>query len=466
MADTLEWSGASPASMAGADYLDKPEVRDAYLAELVDFLKMETISARGEMAPMLKAADWLMKRLQSLGAETRLLESDGFPIVYGEIKGDSDRSILFYNHYDVQPPEPYEAWDSDPFDPSIRDGYLFARGADDNKGSLMSRIHAVEAVLKERGTLPVTVKFLFEGEEESGSPSLPKAVETYKDLLVSDACIWENARRDDAGKPSAALGNKGMYSFELKVRTTTTDSHSGKANIYPNAIWRLIWAISSLRSADGTILIDGFYDGVPALSEADEDLCRTTPANGEAQARKLGLAELVPGNDDFSVNRALYYTPSFNIQGITGGYTGPGHKTVIPSEAFARFECRLVGDQDPNDIATKIAAQLERNGYGDVEIISKKAGAWPYRTPVDHPFVQLVSRAAQEVYGDPLVLMPSSPGTGPRYVFKYATDMPIVALGVGHANSRAHAPNENIAVEDQLLATKHVASILRQFADI
>jgi acetylornithine deacetylase/succinyl-diaminopimelate desuccinylase-like protein len=446
------------------DYLDRAEVRDSYLNELIEFLRMPTVSARGEMGPMQDAADWLIRRLQSLGAETQLLESAGFPIVYGEIKGDSPRSILFYNHYDVQPPEPYEAWSSDPFEPAIRDGYLFARGSDDNKGSLMSRIHAVEAILRERGSLPVTVKFLFEGEEESGSPSLPATVERYRDLLASDACIWENARRDDAGNPSVALGNKGMHSFELRVRTANTDSHSGKANIYPNAIWRLIWALSSLRSADGAILIDGFYDGVPPLSPADEELCRNTPANGDAQARKLGLTELLSGNDNLSVNRALYYTPSFNIQGITGGYTGPGHKTVIPSEAFARIECRLVGDQDPDDIAAKITRQLEKNGYGDVEIISKKAGAWPYRTAVDHPFVQLVSRAGAEVYGQPIVLMPSSPGTGPRYVFKYRPEMPIVALGVGHANSRAHAPNENIAVEDQFLTTKHVASILRQFA--
>lgn len=447
------------------EYLDWSETRGKYLDELIEFLRMPTVSARGDMEPMKAAADWLVRRLQSLGAQTQILESSGFPIVYGEIKGDSSRSILFYNHYDVQPPEPYEAWNSDPFEPTVRDGYLFARGSDDNKGSLMSRIHAVEAILKERGSLPVTVKFLFEGEEESGSASLPGTVQRYKDLLAADACIWENARRDDAGNPSVALGNKGMYSFEMRVRTANTDSHSGKANIYPNAIWRLIWALSSLRGSDGTILVDGFYDGVPPLSQADEELCRNTPANGEAQARKLGLTELMSGNDNLSVNRALYYTPSFNIQGISGGYTGPGHKTVIPSEAFARIECRLVGNQDPEDIAGKITRQLEKNGYGDVAIISKKAGAWPYRTAVDHPFVQLVSRAGAEVYGRPIVLMPSSPGTGPRYVFKYVPNMPIVALGVGHANSRAHAPNENIAVEDQFLTTKHVASILRHFGD-
>jgi len=458
--------GGSEDRTQAHEYLDQAEVRESYLNELIEFLRMPTVSARGDMEPMRAAADWLIRRLRSLGAETQLLESSGFPIVYGEIKGDSPRSILFYNHYDVQPPEPYEAWSSDPFEPAIRDGYLFARGSDDNKGSLMSRIHAVEAVLKERGSLPVTVKFLFEGEEESGSPSLPGAVQRYQDLLAADACIWENARRDDAGNPSVALGNKGMHSFELRVRTANTDSHSGKANIYPNAIWRLIWALSSLRSSDGTILVEGFYDGVPPLSPADEELCRNTPANGEAQARKLGLTELMSGNDDFSVNRALYYTPSFNIQGISGGYTGPGHKTVIPSEAFARIECRLVGNQDPDDIAAKIALQLKKNGYGDVEIISKKAGAWPYRTAVDDPFVQLVSRTGAEVYGRPIVLMPSSPGTGPRYVFKYVPEMPIVALGVGHANSRAHAPNENIAVEDQFLTTKHVASILRHFGNV
>ena len=446
-------------------YLEQDDVKERNLEELKEFLRFPTISARGDMKPMQDAAEWLIKRLEGLGAKTQLLDSPGFPIVYGEIKGDSDRSILFYNHYDVQPPEPLEAWASDPFEPTIRDGILFARGTDDNKGALMSRIHAVEAVLKDRGSLPVTVKFIIEGEEESGSPSLPIAVDRHRDLLRADACVWENARRDDAGNPTTTLGNKGMYSFELRVRTADLDSHSGKANIYPNAIWRLATALASMRDADGRVAIAGFYESVGELSAAEEAICRNTPANGAAQARKLGLESLLPGNDDYSVNRALFYTPSLNIQGIEGGYTGPGHKTVNPATALARLDCRLVKDQDPDAVAKMIADHLDMHGFDDIEVVSKKAGAWPAYTAPDDPFVKVVAGAAAKVYDKPLVVLPSSPGTGPRFIFKYQKDMPIAALGVGHADSRAHAPNENIAVEDQFLTTKLVAQILVDWAE-
>jgi acetylornithine deacetylase/succinyl-diaminopimelate desuccinylase-like protein len=446
-------------------YLDNEDVRSSYLEELIDLLRMPTISARNDKDVMQQAADWLVRRLQSLGAETRLLDSPGFPVVYGEIKGDSDKSILFYNHYDVQPPEPLNAWTDNPFEPTIRDGLLYARGADDNKGALMSRIHAVEAVLKERGSLPVTVKFLFEGEEESGSASLPVVVERHWDILQADACIWENARKDDAGSPTMTLGNKGMFSFELRAKTASADSHSGKANLYPNAIWRLVSALASMRGVDDKIHIKGFKESVAPMSASDEEICRSTPANGAAQASKLGLDTLLPGNDDYAVNKALFYTPSLNIQGIEGGYTGPGHKTVNPATALARLECRLVKGQDPDAVAEMLRLHLDRNGFSDVELVSQKAGAWPSYTQTDHEFVKVVAAAGQEVYGQPVVILPSSPGTGPRFVFKRNAGMPIVALGVGHANSRAHAPDENIAVADQFLTTKHVAEIIKKFAD-
>lgn len=446
------------------DYLKRDDVREAYLNELIELLKIPTISANGDQAPLREAVDWLVERMEKAGISTRVIETEGFPVIYGEAKGRSDRTVLFYNHYDVQPAEPYELWHSDPFDPTIRDGFLFARGVDDNKGALMSRIHAVESLLKTHGELPVNVKFLIEGEEESGSRNLGPVVDANRELLAADACIWENARRDDAGNPTITLGSKGMYSFELHVKVADADSHSGKANIYPNALWRLTWALSTLKGPDDRVLVPGFYDNVAELGEADEQLCRTTPANGAAQAGKLGLSELLPGNDDTAVNQALFYSPSMNIQGISGGYTGPGHKTVNPASAFARLECRLVRNQDPEDIGAKIKAHLEQQGFDDIQVVSTKAGAWPMRTSVDDPFVELVCQAGRDVYGKDVVILPTSPGTGPRFVFRHVPDMPIVAIGVGHADSRAHAPNENISIEDQFLTTQHVANILDRFS--
>lgn len=446
-----------------SDYLNREDVRTEYLNDLVELLRIPTISANGDRKPMQEAIDWLVSRMERAGISTRVIETDGFPVIYGEAKGRSDRTVLFYNHYDVQPAEPYDLWDSDPFEPAVRDGYLFARGVDDNKGPLMSRIHAVESLLKTHGELPVTVKFLIEGEEESGSRNLAPVVTDNRDLFAADACIWENARRDDAGNPTLTLGSKGMYSFELHVKVAEADSHSGKANIYPNALWRLTWALATLKGPDDRVLVPGFYDNVAELTEADTALCENTPANGAAQASKLGLSELLSGNDNFAVNKALFYSPSMNIQGISGGYTGPGHKTVNPAQAFARLECRLVRDQNPEDIGTKIEAHLREQGFDDIEVVSTKAGAWPMRTSVDDPFVELVCDAGRQVYGKDVVVLPTSPGTGPRFVFRHVPDMPIVALGVGHADSRAHAPNENISVEDQFFTTKHVAKILDLF---
>lgn len=447
------------------EYLQKPEVRERHLGELITLLKMPTVSARNDRALMQGAVDWLIARLQALGATTKLIETSGFPVVYGEIKGGSERTILFYNHYDVQPPEPLDAWTSDPFEPAIREGILYARGSDDNKGSLMARIHAIEAVLEERGSLPVTVKFMIEGEEESGSPNLQSVVTTYDDLLKADACIWENGRRDDAGKQTMLLGNKGMFSFELRVRTASADSHSSKANLYPNALWRLVAALNCLATPNGKILVKGVYESVTPMSPQDEEICRTTPGNGEAQARKLGLTELMCGNDDYSVNRALYYLPSLNIQGIEGGYTGPGYKTVNPSTAFARLECRLVKGQKSADVAAMISAHLASNGFADVEVVGKNSGEAYYTGP-EAPFVGLVAQTGEKVYGTPLVTLPSSPGTGPRYVFRHRPQMPIVALGVGNANSRAHAPDENIVVEDFHIAARHIAEIVKGFASL
>ena len=232
-----------------------------YVDELRELLSKPSISAQN--VGIQETAEWIVRYMESMGMKAQIHPmGGGHPVVYGELQGESDKSILFYNHYDVQPPEPLELWETEPFSPQIRDGKLFSRGVADNKGCLMARLQAVKAVLDTQGKLPVTVKFLVEGEEEIGSPHLRTFVDGHRELLRSDLCIWENAYGDEDGNPTIRLGNKGMCYVELTIQSMKSDTHSKNATIYPNAAWQMIWALSSLKDKNENILIDGFYDHV------------------------------------------------------------------------------------------------------------------------------------------------------------------------------------------------------------
>lgn len=437
---------------------------DEFVADLQAFLRIPSVSAQGGQ-PILDAAEWLKQRMEKAGISVQVFSVDGgHPVIYGEIQGEGDETLLNYNHYDVQPPDPLEEWHSDPFAAEIRDGVLYARGVADNKGSLLSRIHAVEAYKAVYGKLPVTVKFLFEGEEEIGSPNLAAFVEAHKDLLRANACIWENAYKDDHGRPTMRLGNKGMCYVELRCRVANIDSHSSLATIYPNAAWRLVWALSTFKDQNENILIEGFYDDVVPPSEADIEALKRIPANVEEQKARMGIPQLLSGDDELETNKRLYFYPTCTIAGIGSGYLGPNSKTVNPAYAFAKVDMRLVANQDPDDILAKVKAHLKKHGFDDIEVVSY-THSWPMRTPVDNGFVQVVNAAGRRVYGQEMVILPSSPGTGPRYVFRHVRDtMPIVALGVGHAGSQQHAPNENIKLQDYAEAVHHVAEILAEAA--
>lgn len=445
-------------------YFAQAHMRARCLAELGDFCRIPSISARGDDRPMVAAAQWLVRRMEHAGINARFLPvAGGFPIVYGEARGRSSKTILFYNHYDVQPPEPLEEWSSDPFLPTERDGLLYARGVADNKGSLLSRIHAVEALRQLHEGLPVNVKFLVEGEEESGSRHLDAAVQAHHDVLRADAAIWENARRDDLGRPTTSLGNKGICVFELRAKTAKMDTHSGFAPLYPNAAWRLTWALVALKDQGGRVKIPGFYTKVRPLTTEDERICRTVPANVEEQKARLGLKTLLPGDDPVAVNRAYFYEPAMTIQGLSSGYTGPGENAAIPSRAMARLDCRLVLDQDPDEIFALIRTYLKDQDFDDIEV-EKIEGYRPMRTPLDHPFVEVVADSCRQVYGQDLVILPTTGGTSPRYVFRHVPDMPILNLGVSYMDCRQHAPNENIRIEDYFLGAAHIAAIQERFS--
>jgi len=409
-----------------------------------------------EMAALVQA------RFAALGFSVQITHfADGFPVICAERAGRSKRCLLFYNHYDVQPADPLEDWYSDAFSAEIREGRLHGRGVADNKGCLLARIHAVEALLQTCGELPVGVKFMVEGEEEIGSPHLESFVNQHRDLLAADWCVWEYAAKNELGNPTATFGNKGICYVQLTATGPRHDWHSMFAPVVPNPAWRLAWALSSLKNAREEILVPGFYDDVEPISEEEQQALARIPVDEDRLKAEVGLEHLLLDVTGDELKRRLYGAPTCTICGLISGYTGPGSKTIVPARATAKIDFRLVQRQRPEDIVVKLSQHLLRLGFGDVEV-ELLHGVSPSKTPVSDPFAKAIARAACKAYTRELVILPSSPGTGPRHVFSTWTDMPIVGLGVGNVGSAVHGPNENVILEDYFEGTVHMAELLAQ----
>ncbi len=346
-------------------YIEKNQSR--FLDELAALCRLESVSAAGgSLRPVAEAVVGVLERA---GVEASLTDTGGQPIVVGRARGRSKRTILFYNHYDVQPPEPLEAWTSPPFEPTLRDGRLYARGTADNKGNLMARVHAVEAVSRLGGELPVSVVFVVEGEEETGSSHLAPFVRDNAEWLGRvDGVVWESGYRDAAGSPTLSLGVKGICYLELVARGAASDLHSSLATLVPNPAWRLVWALATIKDAHENVLVEGFGDAVRPPDKTGLELLATIPDNARRQADALGLSGLLLGLEGEQANRRNFYEPTATICGLVSGYTGVGEKTVLPATATAKLDFRLVPDQDPADIEAKVremaAALLTRAGAG------------------------------------------------------------------------------------------------------
>jgi acetylornithine deacetylase/succinyl-diaminopimelate desuccinylase-like protein len=392
------------------------------------------------------------------GFDAHILPTGGFPVVFADSGAGAQKTLICYNHYDVQPPEPLELWHSPPFEPTERDGRIYARGVSDDKGQLLSRIAAIQAVRAVTGELPTRVKFLVEGEEEISSVSLEPFVEHNRDLLAADACVWEFGGVDSQGRPQVVLGLRGICYIEFHVRTLARDAHSGEAHNLPNAAWRLVWALSTIKGPDERIRIPGFYDGAAPPSEAERHLLEQMPSDEDYTRQSYNLREFLGGHTGMSYKEAVY-SPTANLAGFSAGWQGQGSKTVTPAEATAKMDFRLVPGQAPRDILEKLRRHLDAEGFGDVEVRllgGERAGT----TPPDDPFVQLTARMAAEVYGTPAILKPLIGGSGPMHAFREYLSTPIVTLGAGDPDSKAHAPNESISIERFVQGTRHMARLL------
>src|SRR5215469_12811491 len=425
---------------------------DERIAELGRLCSIPSVSSQGgDLTACARAVAAMFERR---GFEVRIFATNVHPVVYAE-KGSGARTILFYNHYDVQPAEPLDLWTSQPFEPTRRDGSLFARGAMDDKGEFVSRLAALDAFLATHTSNGLRLKALVEGAEEIGSPGLEEFVREHGDLLAADACIWEAGGLDSAGRPRIDLGLRGMLYVELTCRTMTRDAHSGDAHALPNAAWRLLRAVASLKDETEHVLVAGFYDSVRPLSAKTKTFLERIPPPDPSWAKSLGVREFAGGRAREMLAAAVF-EPTCNVAGFSAGYAGPGAKTVIPSQASCKIDFRLVPDQEPDAIARLLRGHLDAHGFDEIEI-SIIGRIRPAMTDPEAPIVQIAIDAAREAWRKEPVVVPMAGGSGPMALFTEVLRLPVISVGCSYPGSRKHAPDEHVRVTDFANGAKHVA---------
>ena len=432
------------------------------LEELKDLCAQPSVAAQdlGMKDTALMVAAMLKKR----GFHSEVMDTGGHPVVFAERAGISEKTILIYNHYDVQPAEPLELWTSPPFHPEERDGKLYGRGIIDDKGHFVIRHFAIDALLNELGELPCNVKFIIEGEEEIGSVHLPDFVDSHQELLRADACIWEFGGVDHRDIPMQYLGLRGICYVELSVETANMDVHSGLGgSLFPNAAWRLTWALNTLKDQQERIRLPGFYDPIIPPTEREIALLAALPPVSQEYKDRYGIEDfLMDFPDETALRVASVYEPTCTICGLTSGYQGPGSKTVLPAKASAKVDFRLALGQTPAQVLEQLRDHLDREGFQDIHI--KYLGGGPAaRTDPDDPFVELVVNTSKDAFGEEMQLVPMVGGSGPNYAFVHTLKLPVVTTGIGYPGGNAHAPDENIRIDLYLKGTKHIARILQAF---
>lgn len=449
--------------MEGKKYSSLEEVKKKLAVEeenqlntLFKLVRQPSISSQNigieECAALLKDI------MQSSGIDTKIMETAGSPVVYGEVlHPDNELTILFYGHYDVQPPEPLELWDTPPFEPTILNGKIYGRGTGDNKGQLIAHVLAVKTLLELDGKLPVNVKFLFEGEEENASANLAAFVETNRELLKADVAYTADGPMEGDNKPSVRLGNRGLLYIKLTATGAIRDNHSGnKGNIAPNPALELIHLIATMYTPNGKILIDNFYDDLRVPTEEELEHLRHLPFDAEVSAKTAGIESL--DMDSETYYRRLSLEPTFNINGLYSGYTGEGQKTIIPSVAVAKIDLRLAADQDPDKIYLKIQEHVKK--HSTRVTVEKMGRVKPSRTPMSLEIVQKIVHSVEKAHDETPVVTLAAGGTGPQYVFTDILNIPSVQVPYANVDEDNHAPNENMGVKEYLNGVRTSCSVL------
>jgi acetylornithine deacetylase/succinyl-diaminopimelate desuccinylase-like protein len=435
---------------------------DEYLARLERACAQPSVSAYGQ--GLEEMADLTASMLRQIGFDVELVRDGGPPVVLGRMAGRGERTLLLYNHYDVQPVEPLSEWTTPPFEPNVRDGKFYARGSSDNKGSIVARTCALEAYLAHRDELPVDIVWVIEGEEEVGSPHLGQFAADHADLLrKADGCVWEGGRKNARDRYEIALGCKGLLYVQLHAQGARQDLHSALAAAVESPVWRLLWALNALKGPDGHVRIPGFYDNVRPISPAQRQALAEWDYPEEDARALYGIDAFLGDLSGDALKERLIFGPTCNVDGFHAGYGGPGSKTVLPCEASAKLDFRLVPDQDPSRIKEALRAYLDAQGFDDVEIISEE-GEHPSAGDPTHPFVQTARRTAETIYGHRPAVTPMMIGTGPVYVLCGQFGVPMVTAGVGYAGSRCHAPDEHIRIADFVAGIQYIAALVEALA--
>jgi len=436
--------------------------REDFIEELITFAAQPSIAATGE--GIAEMAVLTRQKMVELGAKVEMLEvaPDEPPVVYATL-GQGKKTLLIYNHYDVQPVDPLELWASPPFTPTLRDGKLYGRGVSDNKGHIIGRIQAIRAWYETMGDLPCKIIWFIEGEEETGSPHLEPFCMAHAHLLKADGCLWETGGVDETGRPVLSLGAKGLLYVELSVQSLSGDQHSAYGTIAPNAAWRLNWALSSLKAPDETILIDGLLDHVVPPSNTDLALLEAIPFEEKALMADMGVSRWVGGVSGLTALKRHLFQPTCTICGFESGYTGAGPKTVLPARARAKVGFRLVPNLTPQIVADLLREHLDKNGFHDIQI-DILSGERPGKTDPSAEVVHAAVAAARQVYqGHEPVIYPLIAGTGPVWPVAVAHGTPLVSFGSSYPGAKIHAPNENIRLTDYFQAIRMMGRFIASF---
>jgi len=419
-----------------------------FIDELFVLLRQPSVSARWE--GVLECSHLLVGMMEKIGIKPRILPMGGRrnpPLIYGEVLNPgARRTLLIYGHFDVQPPEPLEAWLSPPFQPTIRDGRIYCRGSADNKGQFFAHFKAIEAVLKTIGRMPVNVKFLLDPEEEVGSPSLNEFCKANKGIFAADMALNSDGPMDTSGRPRLSFGNRGVLYIEANARGANQDLHSGNfGGPIPNPAWRLVEFLSTLRKPDGTVAIDGFYDNIVPPTPKEREMMARIPFDEKKFMEKYGLKRFAPP-EDVNFMEKLMFRPTLNIAGFVSGYGGEGSKTVLPCRAILKMDMRLVVNQDPEDIYQKFLGHVKKHGFEDLEVRMLNY-YHPSRTSVDHPMAPKFIEAIRQGFQQEPVLIPSGGGSFPGAAIRNILDIPILSIPYGNHDENNHAPNENLAID-------------------
>jgi acetylornithine deacetylase/succinyl-diaminopimelate desuccinylase-like protein len=437
--------------------------RQESIDRLLDYLAKPSISAYGE--GIAEVAAYIASILNGIGLEAHVIPTAGWPMVLAERNERPELpTVLLYGHYDVQPPDPLEEWLSPPFDPEIREGRIYARGAGDNKGQHFAQILALESLLACKGNLPCNVKVLLEGEEEVGSPQIAPFVREHRDELAADLMITSDGPVHESGRSQIVFGVRGVLSFELRARGANRDLHSGNwGGIAPNPLWTLVHLLASMKNERGEITIEGFYDDVLPLSPLERDALNRLPMDQEEIKQSLGVQELdQPAGRPLAERLSAW--PTFTINGIHGGYGGPGSKTVLPHEALVKCDMRLVEAQRAEDIYRKVQDHVRRHAQ-EVEVVYQGAMD-PSKTPLDSPYAEPIRRAIVLAQEEEPLLVPALGGSLPEYVFTRILGVPAFTVPYANADEANHAPNENLEVDRFIKGIKTGAAMLAAIGEL